>query len=246
MTAEQRSPHPDLPTFPWPEFKWPQAEVTPDDLAKIDKLRAQNYSLGASVALFILDEAERLQDEDLCTVVALWLKARNFPPKMHPALKFMIEDTFVRRALVFRFYTAPAMAILNAEEVIRSNEPLPRDDEFDKALFDVYEKTAEEAEQIVEMLGINVNLPEEQGDKDTTNIDSARINGEFIARIAGKMLRETGSPIKVVDWYTDIAKRDSLVEENQDAPYLLEAIEQGRQRVHQICDAAQRLPESIT
>ena len=245
MTSEQRSPHPDLPIFPWPEFKWPQADVTPNDIAKIDQFRAQNNSLGASVALFILGEIIPLQDEDLEAVVVLLPKVKNLSPAMYPAMKFMIEDTLVRRGIVFGAYTAPAGVILDAEEVIRSSEPLPRDDKLGEILSHVYEKTPEEAEQIGKMLEINIDLSEEEKDEDTF-IETARIDADFLARIAGKMLQETGSPIAVVDWFTDTHKASSLIKGYKDAPYLLEALEQGRQRFHRIYDAAQRLPESIT
>lgn len=135
---------PEVPDFNF-EIHW-QDEVKPENIRRIETFVGERRSLGASVSLFILEEAT--------TIVQI----------ENPNPLYSLIGKFVMNEAIVVPYGDAARAFLNAEEVIRSGNPgdqnisIPAVEGYRRIEFDPSAKDQEVASKISEANQLVVGL----------------------------------------------------------------------------------------
>lgn len=206
------------PAFPSPgllEIPWP-TEVTPDDIAEIKRLRTENRrSLVSSVAQFITDEADQMYDSST--------------PDLPAPEDFDFSDSPVDVLLAMYGYTAASIAVLDAEEILRTGEvALASEPEELKIVDEVLQETLQD------VMGVDVD------------VGLARIAGtaeNYLERTGkAKLFLTTGNPLAFVDLLTEeeVKKTTESRDYDPEADSLyIEGLRRGQDRFHQLYQAAQ-------
>ena len=191
------------------KIDWP-AEVTLDDLAEIHRFRGEGRSLAASVAQTILDESKQ-PSFDLAVE-----GSDQADIKIFGALgRFQAHS-------LSRLYGAAARLILDAEAAIRGGESIVE-------------------ELIAEFDGKQVSYTDVQGAKPDQPVREAYM--EVRRQQYATILTQNG-PLALVDFYVDsriesIKGRPSNIILPKKKEAAIVALDKGRQRFHQLYDAAQ-------
>lgn len=192
-----------------PEIPWPK-KTTEESLAKINEYRQQNRSLAASVALSIRNETTEI--------------LRSWNPKVT-----LVEG--IQLTEIILTYFEPASGILSAESHLTSLEETPgkslEEGEMDD-WFSLLLTTAKIVAERLPQLDFDAEIAKERAD--------IHVLPGFLSSMLIQM-----SPSEMIDNYTNYLTQKLALERKQSPPYnlLKEALELGRQRFHQLYNAAQ-------